>query len=93
MKHKTPRDPKYLKFVRSLPCVITGQTGVDAHHLIGYGQSGMGMRSSDYYAFPLRHDLHMDLHNIGWKEWEEKHGLQWKFVAETMQKAILLGLV
>lgn len=89
---KRVKDKDYLDIVRGLPCAVTGQFGVEAHHLIGHGQGGMGLKSSDYLAFPLSPQLHKELHDHGWKAWEEKYGSQWRFVAETMHQ-ILEGLV
>lgn len=87
------KNKKYLEWVRSLPCVITGDHIVEAHHLIGYGQSGMGLKASDWYAFPLSPLLHRELHDRGWKEWEEKYGCQWRFVAQTMHQAAEEGIL
>jgi hypothetical protein len=82
------KSKKYLDYVRSLPCVITGQEGVHAHHLIGHGEGGMGLKSSDLLAFPLSSELHDELHRYGWKAWEEIHGSQWRFVAKTLHEAM-----
>lgn len=78
------KSKKYLDYVRSMPCVITGQESVHAHHLIGHGQGGMGLKSSDLLAFPLCPELHDELHRHGYKQWEELHGSQWKYVAMTL---------
>ena len=53
----------------------------------------MGTKSSDLYTIPLTRIEHNELHNIGWKEWESRHGSQWRFVAETMQRAIVDGVL
>lgn len=82
------KSKKYLDFVRSMPCAITGKEQVEAHHLIGHGQGGMGLKSSDLLAFPLCPELHRELHDHGWKAWEELHGSQWKYVAKTLHDAM-----
>jgi hypothetical protein len=82
------KSKKYLDVVRALPCAVTGRYGVEAHHLIGHGQGGMGLKSSDFLAFPLSPELHRELHDHGWKTWEDKHGSQWRFVAETMHRVL-----
>ncbi|MGB5856515.1 MAG: DUF968 domain-containing protein [Oceanisphaera sp.] len=83
----------YLKFVRSQPCVVTGATeGVEAHHVIGHGQSGMAMKTHDLMAFPLCHDSHMKLHDGGWQQWERQHGSQLAHVMATINKAAGLGV-
>jgi hypothetical protein len=81
----------YLEFVRSLPCVITGEAGCEAHHLIGHGFSGMGTKSHDLLAFPLSHLQHMSLHKDP-KQWEQRHSDQRDFVLETLAKACGLGV-
>lgn len=87
------RSQKYLNWVKTLPSVISGRPSDDAHHLIGHGQGGMGTKVADCWTFPLTRDEHTELHNMGWKAWEEQYGSQWKFVAETLHKAILEGLL
>ena len=87
------RDKKYLKWVKSQPSAISGLPADDPHHIIGHGQGGMGTKASDYYTFPLTREEHTYLHNIGWRTWEGINGNQWRFVAETMQKAKLEGVL
>lgn len=53
----------------------------------------MGLKSSDLLAFPLSAELHQELHDKGWKAWEEKYGSQWVFVAKTMLAAFEIGLI
>jgi hypothetical protein len=75
-KPKTPRDAKYLKFLRSLPCTKCKATyEVDSHHT---ETGGMGLTGSDYSALPLCRICHCDLHrNCAkggfWKEEELKN--------------------
>lgn len=85
---KPHRDPKYLRWVKTLPSAISGQPADDPHHLIGHGQGGMGTKVSDYLTFPLTRLEHDRLHRMGWKAWEEIHGSQWRFVAMTLLRAI-----
>lgn len=53
-KPKTPRDPKYLDFVRTFDCVDCGwpaQLGfIEAHHVY---TGGMSIKCSDYDTVPL----------------------------------------
>lgn len=50
-KTKTPRDPKYLAFIRGLPCCRCGWTpSGNSHHTDPGGKSLVG---SDYSAVPL----------------------------------------
>ncbi len=48
---KPPRNPHYLAWIRTLPCVVCGSTGwIEASHT---GPHGLGQKSSDYSAIPL----------------------------------------
>lgn len=91
------RNRKIGEYIRSgeVACCITGSTyGVANHHLIGHGYSGMATKPADYLQMAIRHDLHADLHNYGWKEFEAKHGRSQKsMVAETMAKLHADGVV
>ena len=57
---------------------MTGVTGpeVDPHHIKGHNwlsAAGGAKKGSDLLTIPLRHDLHVELHDIGWESWEEKY--------------------
>jgi len=69
------RDKKYLKFLRTEPCLITGlrateDMSVVAHHV---GTAGKGIKSPDNEAIPLRQDRHRELHQIGEVEFYRQH--------------------
>lgn len=81
----------YLDFVRQLPCVVTGTTNSEAHHLIGHGHSGMGTKSHDLLTFPLSTEAHRELHQDP-KAWERQHGSQLEHVLDTLSKACGLGV-
>ncbi len=84
------RDKKYLAWVRTLPSAISGVPGTDAHHLIGHMTGGT--KGSDLFTFPLTRVEHTKLHDNGYKSWEALYGSQWKFVAQTLEKAIQDGV-
>lgn len=65
-KIKTPRSQKYMAWVRTKPCVITGdEHNIVAHHVrLGNG-GGTGLKPSDFRTVPLRADVHVELHNVG----------------------------
>lgn len=90
---KPYRNAAYLRWVKTLPSVISRRPSDDAHHLIGHGQGGMGTKASDLWVFPLTRDEHTELHNMGWKEWEELYGSQWMHVAKTFQLAVIEGVL
>lgn len=66
------RDPDYLKWVRTQPCIITGHRGrdVDPCHI---GTLGRGIKSSDDEALPMRHELHRRAHDQGEMSFFRKH--------------------
>lgn len=60
------RDPKHLKFIRSLPCCITGLRGmVEAAHIRSGTDGGMGLKPSDCWTVPLTHAQHYKQHQVG----------------------------
>lgn len=60
------RDPKHLKAMSELPCLVTGDTsGVQVHHLLRSGQKALGRKSGDNYCIPLNHRVHDILHRKG----------------------------
>jgi hypothetical protein len=52
------RDRKWLDHIRTLPCVVTGDSAVEPAHLRLLGGGGIGMKPSDSRVLPLRWDLH-----------------------------------
>lgn len=91
-KVKPLRSQKYLRWVETQPSVISGRPADDAHHIKGHGYGGT-TKPSDYFTIPLTHDEHTHFHNIGWQSWEEKYGSQWKFIAQTLERAVREGVL
>ena len=61
------RDRKYLNWLRTQPCIVTGQYGddhetVDPAHM---GTAGVGLKSDDCLALPLLHSIHAACHQKG----------------------------
>ena len=80
-KQKGYRDEEHYKYVQTLPCIITGHLGCDAHHILFQTRV-----KYDCLLVPLSREEHHDFHNgIGWKAWEEKTG--WTF-EKMLDKAI-----
>lgn len=88
-KEEVYRNKEYTDWVKTLPSVISGLPADDPHHLIGHGTGGM--KVSDLFTFPLTREEHTELHNMGWQSWEEIHGSQWEYVAQTMEIAVKSG--
>ncbi len=66
-KSKPLRDPEYLRAVRLMRCLVTGQRAteslsIDPAHI---GTAGKGMKSPDNEVIPLRHDIHVACHQRG----------------------------
>ena len=68
-------DPKYLKWIRSQPCVICGSSYTEAAHV---GPRGFGLRCDDHQAIPLcpgHHRTRRDAQHVLGKNFWEYHGL------------------
>ena len=59
-KPKTPRDPRYLSWLRTLPCAFCRSPAPSevSHH----GRRGVGIKASDYLALPSCHRCHRRHH-------------------------------
>ena len=65
-------DDKHLAFIRTLPCLITGEnTSVEAAHIryadprIGKFNPGVGMKPDDFFTVPLSGEMHRRQHAVG----------------------------
>jgi hypothetical protein len=59
MRHK---NPKYLQFVRTLPCSHCVNPETVAHHIIGIGMGAMGYKADDTATMPLCVKCHAEVH-------------------------------
>ena len=59
-KPQTPRDPKYLAWIRTLPCLFCGKPGPSQAHHTATG--GMSLKGSDFSCVPLCGDCHSIMH-------------------------------
>ena len=90
---------KYTDWVRTLPCCVSGTTGdtIDPHHIKGYNWLTGGAKAAkgtDLFCMPLRHDIHMELHDVGWESWELMHNRsQLEEVLRTLAKAEREGII
>jgi len=74
---KSERDPRYLAWIRTLPCVVCGSTrGIEASHT---GPHGLGQKSSDFSAIPLCYRHHRtgrdSYHRLGPRKFTQTHNL------------------
>jgi uncharacterized protein DUF968 len=68
---KPARDSAYLRWIRSLPSLLSGRYGCDACHT---GAHGIGQKASDYLCIPLTRKEHREF-DKGPRAYAEKHGL------------------
>jgi len=71
------RDPRYLAWIRTLPCVVCGSSrGIEASHT---GPRGLGQKSPDSSAIPLCFNHHRtgreSYHKLGARRFAEVHNL------------------
>jgi hypothetical protein len=80
------RDRKWLDFLRTQPCVLTGwaATEWDAVDPMHIGTLGRGIKSGDDEALPVKHSLHVRAHNEGEITMFRKHAPDW-LIREAMR--------
>ena len=74
-KQKRIRDDKHLKFLRGLPCVVTGQSGnfIQAAHIRCHTDGGTSLKPSDCFAVPLCASEHFRQHSHGERTfWQDR---------------------
>lgn len=61
------RDRKYLDYLRTMPCIVSGVRGddYDAVDPVHIGTAGKGLKSPDDEALPIRHSIHLVCHTVG----------------------------
>ena len=72
---KPQRDPRYLAWIRTLPCAVCGsERGIEASHT---GPHGLGQKSPDSSAIPLCPKHHRtgreSYHKLGPRRFAEMH--------------------
>lgn len=91
IKQKPWRSKKYLKWVRSQPCCITGRTdNIVAHHITTAKSRGMGTKADDFFCIPLTSETHQLLHSDP-LEFEIMYGRQDEYWKNTISRAIREG--
>lgn len=89
----------YRDWVRSLPCCVSDIQGetVDPHHIKGYSHilnGGGALKISSLFCIPLEHELHMELHDKGWRTFESKHNIcQLEVAAAVITGAVEFGII
>jgi len=59
------RSRRYLDWLRSQPCIVTGSLGAEPHHLKCFGSGGMATKPGDDEAVPISHAIHLEVHSHG----------------------------
>lgn len=73
-KVKKIRSKKHLKFIASLPCLITGRDDVQAAHIRIGNNAGMALKSGDDCTIPLSCEEHAKQGRMGEIAYWEQHG-------------------
>lgn len=83
-RKKRPRveDGAHLKFIRGLPCIVTGKRDrIEAAHIrygeITYGkrETGSGQKPDDRWTIPLHADEHRLQHTMNEREYWNQKGI------------------
>lgn len=85
---KRLRSPAHLKWVRSHHCSVPGcdRVPIEAAHVRTGTDGGMGMKPSDRWVISLCQHHHSEQHRIGEPEFEKRHAIDMKRVAETFYR-------
>lgn len=83
---------EYLAWVKTQPCECCHQPSDDPHHLIGWGQGGMGTKAHDIFAIPLCRKHHTELHNDR-LAFERTYGSQLEMIIKVLDRAYALGVL
>ena len=88
------RNPRYLAWIRTLPCLICGRlAGVEAAHT---GPHGIGQKSPDTSAIPLCGRPHRygrdSYHKLGARAFERQHHLNIRAVVEHLASKPLIRI-
>lgn len=80
-KAKPVKRGKYLDFIRSLPCAVSGKRPVEAAHLstanraLGHFGRGKGSKAPDRWALPLHSEEHRAQHDTNEMAFWQEHGI------------------
>jgi hypothetical protein len=90
------RNPHYLAWIRTLPCVVCGtSSAVEAAHTNALGPRGMGQKTSDFSAIPLcsgHHQLDTDsYHRLGEERFAREHCIDLPEIVTALNRIYLPG--
>lgn len=80
-KQQRVRNPAHLAWVRTKRCCVSGcwREPIHAHH--DRHGAGAGVKPDDFQCVPLCWYHHEQGHRIGWRTWEQLHGLDLSVIA------------
>lgn len=85
-------SPDFLTWVKTQACMCCGQSADDAHHLIGWGQGGVGTKAHDIFTIPLCRKHHRQLHENP-RTFEREYGTQPELIIKLLDRAYALGVL
>lgn len=59
---------------------------IDPHHVPLKGHGKKGGKTDDTRAIPLRHDKHVETHNMGRESFAKKYGLDYELLIAQLNK-------
>lgn len=90
LKTNAIRSPKYIAWIRTLPCCGCGQPSDDAHHIIGF-DGIMGGKADDAMAIPVCRACHTTLHTDFAMYATQNLKAQMRWLQDTLRKAVEAG--
>lgn len=91
-KRRRWESQKYTRWVKAQKCACCNNPADDPHHMIGYGQGGMGTKAHDLFVIPLCRRHHDELH-ADVKAFEKKYGTQPELVLKTLDRSLAIGVL
>lgn len=85
-------NEQYTRWVKSQPCEGCGNQADDPHHIIGYGQGGMGTKAHDLFVIPLCRRCHDELHR-DMRTFEQEHDTQPEMLLRVLDRALAIGVI
>jgi hypothetical protein len=93
IKHKSDkaekgrRSPAHRAWVRGFACSACGSsTAIECAHVRNGTDGGTGMKPSDVWCLSLCKDCHSEQHRIGEPEFERRHKINMKALAEEFTR-------
>ena len=76
------RNPAYVAFVRTMPCLVCWRMPTEAAHVKSRGAGGNDVGN----VVPLCHEHHVEQHTIGIRSFEQRYNLELALVAGAIEQ-------